>query len=298
MNLLNSFGKRGVEYGLLEKKVDIEDTDYLSKYFAVAEIGSKFTPGKNAVAFNGSDKLKYGSEVLVEALDAAGDSLYVELARTQDTVYKETTSFVVSVHVYGDTAGGLGKIILLGTTKGGKSVRWSRDITIDKSVSNTSKVRFYRKPTLEVTPIQSPVLSALLSTNLSKQVVLTGSFYGSAINPRRDTSRTFINKSTLDVDYRITHTNRTPNVDPSGSINSRLTGFPITLHIDEIRKPFSYKSTAYPYTQSFIVKDVINDTTLRLDEAFYTDDANKTKLVTDIASGRFTVTYPFIGYNT
>lgn len=298
MNLLDSFGKRGVEYGLLRKKVDIEDTDYLSKYFGVVEFNSKFTPGKNSISFNGSEFLRPGAEILVECLDAESKSLYIELARTQDTIYKETTSFVVSIHIYGDTAGGAGKLILYGTTRSGKFVRWISNITIDKSVNNISKVRFYQKPTLEVIPVQGPVLGINAAASLSKQVVLTGSFHSFAVNPRRDTSRTYINKSTLDIDYRVIHNDHNAGTDPSGSINSRLVGFPITLYVDAIRKPFSYTLIAHPTTASYLVKDVINETTLRLDDAYYVDDVNKSKIIADIAIGRFEVTYPYIGYNT
>jgi hypothetical protein len=298
MNLLNSFGKRGVEYGLLRRNVDIEDTEYLSKYFVVSELNTRFTPGKNSISFNGSTLLKPGSEILVECLDADGNSLFVEMARTQDTIYKETTSFVISIHVYGDTVGGDGKLILFGTAKSARTVRWVRDITIDKSTSNKSKVRFYKKPSLEVTAIQSPVIGTSLSSLLSKQVTLTGSFHTLAIDPKRDTSRIHINKNTLDIDYRLFHSNHDQGTHPSGSINSQLIGFPITLHIDTIREPFSYRIIPNFTTQSFVVKDVLNDTTIKLDEAFYYKDNNNSNIVSNISSGRFFVTYPFIGYNT
>ena len=54
MALLSSFGKRGVRLGLDTITVDIEDKEYLSKYFVISEFNAIFTAGKNAVAFNGS----------------------------------------------------------------------------------------------------------------------------------------------------------------------------------------------------------------------------------------------------
>ena len=298
MNLIKSFGRRGVQLGLISRKVDIEDTEYLSKYFVVSEYNTKFAPGKNSVSFNGSSFLKQNSEVQVECLDAGGNSLYVELARTQDTIYKESTSFVISVYIYGDTVSGQGKLVLVGITNTNKSVRWVSNITIDKSIYNTSKIRFYNRPTIEVKPVQSPVLDTSTSRNLSKQVIFTGSFHTYAVKPTKDVSRTYINQNTVDIDYRLQQDDVKIGGDASASINSQLNGFGITLHVDKIQKPFSYTSIDTKTTESFVVRDVINKSTFKLNDAYYYEDATKSKIVTNIASGRFSITYPYISYNT
>jgi len=298
MNLINSFGRRGVQLGLLTRKVGVEDTEYLSKYFVVSEYNTKFTPGKNSVSFNGSTFLKQNSEIQVECLDAGGNSLYVELARTQDTIYKESTSFVVSIYVYGDSVSGQGKLILVGTTNSNKSVRWVSNITIDKSIYNTSKVRFYSRPTLEVKPVQSPVLDTSTSRNLSKQVVLTGSFHTYAVKPNKDTSKTYINQNTVEIDYRLQQDDVKTGGDPSSSINSQLNGFTATLYVEKIQKPFSYTTLDVNTTESFLVKDVVNKSSFKLNDAYYYEDATKTRIVTNISSGRFSITYPYISYNT
>ena len=53
LNLLNSFGKRGVNYGLLSLPVDVIDVDYTSKYFIVSEFKPQFSSGKNTLSING-----------------------------------------------------------------------------------------------------------------------------------------------------------------------------------------------------------------------------------------------------
>jgi hypothetical protein len=158
MPLLPSFGKQGVKLNLLSRKVDIDDTDYSSKFFVLNEFNPSFSGGKNAVGFNGSSLLQDKSEIEVECLDSNGNSLFIELAKSIDTQYTDSSKFVISVHVYDETYNGSGKLILVGTTKKGEKVRWIGNITIDKTINNTSKVRFYYKPILETRPLLYPVV--------------------------------------------------------------------------------------------------------------------------------------------
>src|SRR5947207_10528585 len=146
MNLRPSFGKRGLNLNLLNIKVDIQDTEYLSKYFILSEFNPIFTAGKNAVAFNGSPLLKDGSEVKVECIDSAGNSLFIEKALGKQTRYVDQSNFIISIHVYDEIYNGNGKLILVGTTNKNEIVRWASNIIIDKTLRNSSKVRFYNKP--------------------------------------------------------------------------------------------------------------------------------------------------------
>jgi len=158
MALLSSFGKEGIQLGLLTRKVDIEDTEYLSKYFVLSEFNPAFTAGKNAVSFNGSPLLKDKTEIQVECLDSGGNSLYLEQARSEDAQFTDAAKYVISIHVYDETYNGIGKLIFIGTTTKGEVVRWIGNITIDKTQNNVSKVRFFNKPTLEVRSLLYPVI--------------------------------------------------------------------------------------------------------------------------------------------
>lgn len=155
--LLSSFGKQGVRLGLDTIVANIEDTTYLSKYFAIVEYNPVFTAGKNPFSFNGSNLLAKNSEIKVECLDSNGNPQYIEFYRStvQNT---DITKFVISINVYNETYNGPGKLILVGTTADGKVVRWTGNIAIDKTLSNESKVRFYANPSLEIRPLLYPVV--------------------------------------------------------------------------------------------------------------------------------------------
>jgi hypothetical protein len=162
--LLPSFGKKGVDLGLSTMKVDIEDFAHLSKYFNISEFNPVFTAGKNSVGFNGSILLKTGSEIKIQCLDSNGNSLYVEQAKSHNSQFSDTSKFVISIHIFSDTYNGAGKLIFVGTTKNNEIVRWSGNITIDKTQNNISKVRFYSTPTLEARSLLYPVVDVNLAS--------------------------------------------------------------------------------------------------------------------------------------
>jgi hypothetical protein len=165
MELLSGNGKRGVELGLLSKKSDILDNDFLSKYFVLQEFSPTLTAGKNVVTFNGSELLKSGSEILVECLDSDGNSLYIESTTSTTATYKESSSNILSVYIFSENSNGPGKLTFYGIAKNGATVKWIGNVIIDKSKRNSSSVRFYQKPTLELRPILSPVLSSVGDLN-------------------------------------------------------------------------------------------------------------------------------------
>ena len=304
LNLLNSLGKSGVSYGLATVPVDIVDTEYLSKYFVVSEFNPTFTAGKNAFAFNGSQHLQNGSEIFIECLDSAGQNLFIEMAQSGDSstkvyAYKEGTTWVFAIHVYNDTQDGVGKIMLWGTLNGGKTVKWSQNITINKTLKNVSRVRFYQVPTLEVESAVVPVLSSSISTGLVDDKTFTGTAHGLSIIPTQGTDLSSINRNT-DVDYRleVTYpviTNSTPDSD---AFNSQLIGSTVNLIVNKIKQPNSTQEiTPTITTASFIVSSVINNTTLKVSSPYSYKDLYGKSTVTDITDANFSIHYPFINYN-
>jgi hypothetical protein len=287
MNLLPSFGKQGVNLNLLSKKADVIDNEYLSKYFVLNDFSPILTAGKNSISFNGSELLKQNSEILVECLDSNGNNLFIEMARIQNVVYKEAGSYIISVYVFGDTYNGAGKLILYGTTTMGNSVKWIGNIVIDKTKYNTSVVRFYDTPILEVKPIQVAYIKG--SETLVKNEYCSGSFYGYAVNPQRGANKVYT--SNIEIDYRIVS-------NTGAKFNSQIIGFPIDLNIKSIRDPQTYSEIQVNSTSSFVIKDVINESTLKLTSPFTYEDLNKNKLITDIVTGSYLIQYPFVTYST
>jgi len=155
--LLSNFGKRGLRLNLDTLKVDIEDTTDLSRYFQIIEYNPVFTAGKNLFTFNGSNLLLSNSEIKVECLDSNNNPQYIEFYKS-NVKNTDITKFVISINIFQETYNGPGKLILVGTTVDNKIVRWTGNIAIDKTLSNTSKIRFYKNPTLEVRPLLYPAV--------------------------------------------------------------------------------------------------------------------------------------------
>ena len=299
--LLSSFGKRGVNMGLNTMKVDIEDTTYLSKYFNISEFSPVFTAGKIPISFNGSSLLANGSEIKVECLDSNNNSLYIEFPQG-NIQYTDVAKFLLSINIFNETYNGPGKLIFVGTTANNEIVRWKTNIAIDKTLQNSSKVRFYNKPSLEVRGLLYPVVTNNTAVNLTNTILFTGSFLAYPITPPKDTNRNKIDLKNMDVDYRISiNSNGGGNgstLSPTCSFNSQMDGQPINITANHVQLPFSYTDTAVQNTTSpFTIKKVLNSTTLQLSDAFFYSNGQN-QYVTSINLGAFTSSYTFISYNT
>jgi len=304
LNLLNSFGRRGVSYGLYTKPADVIDTEYLSKFFVVSEFSPTFTAGKNSFLFNGSTYLKPGSEILIECLDSQKNNLYIEIAKysgqsSKIYAYKESTSYVFSIHVYNDIADGVGKIILYGKLFDDRTVKWVQNITINKTLKNNSRVRLYTTPEIEVDSVEVPVLSSIISTGLIENVILMGKVQGLPVNPPKDANLSLINKRNTDIDYRLIATS--PNITnvtlPTQSFNSQMVGSVITLHVNKIQLPASQKEASVDITSSYKIEDVINNTTLKIGVPFFYKDFYGNEAVVNVIDADFAIPYPFVNYN-
>lgn len=299
--LLSSLGKAGVDLELLTMKVDVEDTSYLSKYFVIAEFNPIFTAGKNSIAFNGSSFLKTGSEIKIQCLDSNDNSLYLEYPKSS-TQFNDVANFVVSIHIYNETYNGPGKLIIVGTTTKGEIVRWIGNISIDKTLRNISKTRFYGTPTIEARPLLYPIVSNAIAQDLTQIINFTGSFYAYAVNPVKDTIQSYINPKITDIDYRLVYNSPNNNIIgsqlyPTSSFNSQMEGQIITFNTVNIQEPFSYKEKYTDVTASFKIKKVIDSKTIQLSNAFFYS-YGKDSTITNINFGYFTSSYKWISYNT
>lgn len=306
LNLLNSYGKRGATYNLLTRQADVIDTDYLSKYFVVSELSTKFTAGRNGFSFNGSIFLKAGSEVLIECIDSSGQNLFVEMALSTNSSartypYKEATAFIFSIHVYNDISDGVGRLFLYGTLNDGRTVKWSRNITVDKSLQNNSKVRFYNRPTLEVDSIQVPVLNTSIAETLKNSITFNALAHGLAVIPPKDTNLPTVNRRNIDVDYRLivdspVISGSTPDFQ---SINSQMLNSIVVVKPNTIQAPLTSLSISPPAsTQSYVISKILNNNTLDIIDPYFFSDGLGNQIVTNINTAEISITYPYISYNT
>ncbi len=156
-----------------------------STYFNVTEIPDAFTGGKNAFLIAGSKELVADTLVKIEIKDAAGNTIYHEPGEgivsssidgeTFVTEYYEGVSKVVAVYVYPDTtAYGPCTITILGELssyydgnglltpipidwQGTYNVKWQRTVNVNPTLANTTKIRFYKRPTATINEILSPI---------------------------------------------------------------------------------------------------------------------------------------------
>jgi hypothetical protein len=301
LQLLSGFNKRGIDRGLFTMQVDIEDTAHLSKYFEVVEFAPVFTAGKNSIAFNGSNLLKDGAEIKVQCIDSNGNNLYLDYPRSS-TQYTDIAKFVVAIHVYNEIYNGAGKLALVGTTAKNEVVRWIANISIDKTLNNVSKTRFQSTPTIEARSLLYNVISGDIAPQLTSNINFTGSCFGNAITPQKDTIKSYINPKKTETDYRITFNSSNaaaiaPTIYPTESFNSQMEGQAITLVTQYIQEPFSYKEKYAYVTASFKIKKVLNSNTLQVDSPFFFS-AGKDQGVTNINIAGFTSSYKWVAYNT
>jgi hypothetical protein len=147
-----------------------------STYFRISEFKDTFSGGKNGFLIEGSEFLKETTEIKIEILDVEGNPIYFEPGDGIPEYY-EGVSKLLSVHIYEDVPIGIGKITILGELKnyldsgdvirpipddwkGLYNVKWERDFKINRLLSNEDKVRFYRRPVIEIDEITRPIFTA------------------------------------------------------------------------------------------------------------------------------------------
>jgi hypothetical protein len=169
----------------LEKfAVLVNDTQSDSKYFKITELSDTFTGGKNAFLIAGSEYLVPDTKIQIELKDSAGNVIYHEpgegmLSSSVDgtgfiTEYYEGVSKVVAVYVYPDTAYGPCTLTILGELneyqdangvtfpvpldwENKYNVKWQKQIDVNPSLANTTKIRFYKRPLVTITELLQPI---------------------------------------------------------------------------------------------------------------------------------------------
>ena len=193
----------------------IKDTVPNSQYFRVTEFKETFTGGKNGFLIEGCEHLMQSTEVQIQVLDVEGNPLYVEIGNGIPEYY-EGTSKLISVYVYEDTPAGPATITILGELKtyldeGGVvrdvpdewknnyNIKWQKSFNINTLLRNEDKVRFYRRPKVDITEIVKPIFSAGFSN-----VTNTGLVTGTPIAPR---TGEYLSDFKQPTSYRLTTTN-------------------------------------------------------------------------------------------
>ena len=161
----------------------VTDTDSNSKYFKITELPDTFTGGKNAFLIQGSQYLVADTLIKIELKDASGNIIYHEpgegivssslSGEEYISEYYEGVSKVVAVYIYPETAYGPCTLTILGELseydnngliapiplnwQGQYNVKWQKQINVNPSLANTTKIRFYKRPTATIKELVSPI---------------------------------------------------------------------------------------------------------------------------------------------
>ena len=162
----------------------VNDTQADSKYFKITELPNTFTGGKNAFLIAGSEQLVPDTRIQIELKDSAGNIIYHEPGEglisasvngeSFVTEYFEGVSKVVAVYVYPDTAYGPCTLTILGELseyedgngiltpvpldwENKYNVKWQKQIDVNPSLANTTKIRFYKRPVATITELLEPI---------------------------------------------------------------------------------------------------------------------------------------------
>jgi len=256
--------KYAPEQKLSSYQTFIVDENPNSDYFRITEFNDTFTGGKNGFLIEGSEYLKESTEIKIDILDVNGDPIYYEPGNGIPEYY-EGISKLIAVYIYEDTPIGLGKITILGELKeyddngvkrtipenwkGAYNVKWERTFQINKNLANEDRVRFYRRPVVNITEINKPIFN-----NNSTVLTKSGSANGIPLVPIENTK---LANFSLPTSYRIT------TADDNfwtGSIAGQTITFGdinYSATIDEVISDTEIVVSP-PYTQTNLVKPFTN----------------------------------------
>ena len=243
----------------------IVDTNPNSTYFRISEFKEAFTGGKNGFLIEGSEHLMETTEIKMQILDVANKSVYFEPGNGVPEYY-EGLSKVVAVHIYEDTPIGEGKITILGELKtyiddngivrdipdewkGVYNVKWEKSFKINRLLSNEDKVRFYKRPNVNIDEIVKPLFSTGTTT-----VLQSGSVIGSPITPP---SGQPLSNYTLPTFYKLKIND---NTNWTGSVVGTYLNFNDLNYTPLVDSIINNKEiiVSTPYTEGGVVSPFIN----------------------------------------
>ena len=242
----------------------IVDTNPNSDYFKITEFKEAFTGGKNGFLIEGSEHLLETTEIKIEILDVDGNPIYYEPGQGVPEYY-EGLSKVVAVYIYEDTPIGTAKITILGELKTYNTngvvqtipaewqnlynVKWEKTFKVNRLLSNEDKVRFYKRPQVQIEELVKPLYSTTLN-----QITQNGIVNGTPLSPVEGQDLTNYKLATF---YRLTATDTTAW---TGSIVGTSLSFPDINYYplaDEVINT-NELIVSTPYTSGSIVQSFVS----------------------------------------
>ena len=237
-----------------------------SDYFRITEFKDTFTGGKNGFLIEGSEYLKESTEIKIEILDVNGDPIYYEPGNGIPEYY-EGISKLIAVYVYNDTPIGNAKITILGELKqyidetgvvrqipteweGAYNVKWEREFKVNKLLSNEDRVRFYRRPEVQIDEIVKPIFN--INPPLTTQ---SGTVNGLPLVPNENVN---LSDFTLPTSYRLKVASGN---GWTGSMDNQIVSFDNLNYSPRISEVVNETEliVSPPYSENNIVKSFNNE---------------------------------------
>lgn len=173
----------------LEKyDVLIEDRNPTSTYFQITNLPQQLTGGRNSFLIAGSSLLKRLSNIQIEIIDAAGNTIF----NTPIQRYVEGTSRLVSIYIYDNVRPGFATLTVVGeanTLPNGRqvpsnwqnkvNVRWQRRILVEPNTRNISPILLDKTPEilLEEKFLYNPKNATYISSSIKFTASLSPILY-------------------------------------------------------------------------------------------------------------------------
>jgi hypothetical protein len=180
--------------GLANIDVFFDERGLDSEFFNISEFPEPLQVGKNSFLIAGSERLKNFTELQIDIVDSAGNSIYHEPVRE----YLEGNMRRISIEVYDTNAPGPGFLYIVGEAdpnvvditdewNGIYNVRYTRPISINTTQVNTQPIFFYKQPKVRAREITKAFIEELppsASYSITGSVTVTATTPGDPINPR------------------------------------------------------------------------------------------------------------------
>jgi hypothetical protein len=178
----------------------VNDVNPNSRYFRITELPDTLTGGKNAFLIAGSEELVPDTKIQIEIKDSIGNIIYHEPGEgmintnisgsTNTSIiaeYFEGVSKVVAIYIYPETTFGPCTLTILGELDeyedgngiltpvpidwiGKYNVKWQKQINVNPSLANTTKIRFYQRPQATITEILNPIYTIVSGSKIASAV--------------------------------------------------------------------------------------------------------------------------------
>jgi len=178
----------------------VNDVNPNSRYFRISELPDTLTGGKNAFLIAGSEELVPDTKIQIEIKDSIGNIIYHEPGEgmintnisgsTNTSIiaeYFEGVSKVVAIYIYPETTFGPCTLTILGEVDkyedgngiltpvpvdwiGKYNVKWQKQLNVNPSLANTTKIRFYQRPQAKITEILNPIYTIVSGSKVASAV--------------------------------------------------------------------------------------------------------------------------------